>query len=60
MIRGVPAEEDGNDGAWPGGIVAVTLFVEDLAAAKRFYQDVFQLRSSSRTPTRPCSGSARR
>lgn len=30
-------------GAWPGGIAAITLFVEDLAAAKRFYTDVFQL-----------------
>jgi lactoylglutathione lyase len=29
--------------AWPGGIAAITLFVEDLAAAKRFYGDVFQL-----------------
>jgi catechol 2,3-dioxygenase-like lactoylglutathione lyase family enzyme len=29
--------------AWPGGIAAITLFVEDLAAAKRFYIDVFQL-----------------
>ena len=29
--------------AWPGGIAALTLFVEDLAAAKRFYSDVFQL-----------------
>jgi catechol 2,3-dioxygenase-like lactoylglutathione lyase family enzyme len=29
--------------AWPGGISAITLFVEDLAAAKRFYGDVFQL-----------------
>jgi lactoylglutathione lyase len=28
---------------WPGGIAAVTLFVEDLAAAKRFYQEVFAL-----------------
>jgi catechol 2,3-dioxygenase-like lactoylglutathione lyase family enzyme len=28
---------------WPGGIAAITLFVEDLAAAKRFYGDVFQL-----------------
>lgn len=27
----------------PGAIGAVTLFVEDLAAAKRFYQDVFRL-----------------
>jgi catechol 2,3-dioxygenase-like lactoylglutathione lyase family enzyme len=30
-------------GAWPRGIGAITLFVEDLAEAKRFYQDVFQL-----------------
>lgn len=28
---------------WPGNIEAVTLFQEDLAAAKRFYQDVFGL-----------------
>jgi len=31
------------DGAWPGGIAAITLFVEDLEEAKRFYQEVFQL-----------------
>jgi catechol 2,3-dioxygenase-like lactoylglutathione lyase family enzyme len=30
-------------GAWPGAIAAITLFVEDLAAAKRFYQEVFEL-----------------
>jgi len=30
-------------GAWPGGIEAITLFVEDLQEAGRFYQDVFQL-----------------
>lgn len=29
--------------AWPGGIGAITLFVDDLAAAKRFYLDVFGL-----------------
>jgi catechol 2,3-dioxygenase-like lactoylglutathione lyase family enzyme len=29
--------------AWPGAIAAITLFVEDLEAAKRFYQEVFQL-----------------
>jgi lactoylglutathione lyase len=29
--------------SWPGGIAAVTVFVEDLAAAKRFYSDVFRL-----------------
>ncbi len=30
-------------GAWPGGIGAITLFVEDLADAKRFYREVFGL-----------------
>ena len=29
--------------AWPGGIGAITLFVEDLAATKQFYVDVFGL-----------------
>ncbi len=28
---------------WPKGISAITLFVEDLAAAKQFYLDVFNL-----------------
>lgn len=28
---------------WPGPISAITLFVEDLAAAKQFYQAVFEL-----------------
>jgi catechol 2,3-dioxygenase-like lactoylglutathione lyase family enzyme len=28
---------------WPGGIGAITLFVEDLDATKRFYQEVFDL-----------------
>jgi catechol 2,3-dioxygenase-like lactoylglutathione lyase family enzyme len=32
-----------NVGAWPSGISAITLFVEDLAAAKQFYRDVFGL-----------------
>ncbi|HEY8235231.1 MAG TPA: VOC family protein, partial [Gaiellaceae bacterium] len=27
----------------PGAIAAITLFVEDLEAAKRFYEEVFQL-----------------
>jgi len=31
------------DGAWPGNIGAVTLFVEDLAATREFYVDVFDL-----------------
>lgn len=30
-------------GSWPGGITAITLFVDDLAEAKRFYQAVFDL-----------------
>ncbi len=30
-------------GPWPRGIGAITLFVEDLAAAKRFYREVFGL-----------------
>jgi lactoylglutathione lyase len=30
-------------GSWPKGISAITLFVEDLEAAKRFYQEVFRL-----------------
>jgi catechol 2,3-dioxygenase-like lactoylglutathione lyase family enzyme len=29
--------------AWPGGIAAITLFVEDLDEAKRFYGEVFGL-----------------
>lgn len=29
--------------AWPGAISAITLFVEDLEAAKRFYREVFDL-----------------
>jgi predicted enzyme related to lactoylglutathione lyase len=29
--------------SWPGGIAAITLFVENLAEAKRFYGEVFRL-----------------
>ena len=29
--------------SWPSGISTVTLFVEDLAAARQFYMDVFGL-----------------
>jgi catechol 2,3-dioxygenase-like lactoylglutathione lyase family enzyme len=29
--------------SWPAGIDAITLFVEDLDAAKRFYREVFNL-----------------
>jgi lactoylglutathione lyase len=37
------AESEATVEAWPGGIGAITLFVEDLEAAKRFYRDVFGL-----------------
>jgi len=40
----VAGEGDQNEQtAWPGAIAAITLFVEDLAAAKRFYVEVFRL-----------------
>ena len=29
--------------AWPGGIAALTLFVEDLAACRTFYREVLGL-----------------
>lgn len=29
--------------SWAGGISAITLFVDDLAATSQFYQDVFDL-----------------
>jgi lactoylglutathione lyase len=29
--------------SWPGPITAITLFAEDLAVAKRFYDEVFRL-----------------
>ena len=39
-----PTEQEAGDrAAWPGGIGAITLFVEDLHAAKRFYGEVFEL-----------------
>ncbi|MFD7709765.1 VOC family protein [Streptomyces sp. NPDC059785] len=31
------------DTTWPGKISAITLFVEDLEATKRFYREVFRL-----------------
>lgn len=38
------SEREGSDHeAWPGPIAAITLFVEDLEAAKRFYAEVFEL-----------------
>ena len=36
-------KEGTEEAAWPGAIAAITLFVEDLEAAKRFYQEVFEL-----------------
>ena len=35
--------DENTQAAWPAEIAAITLFVEDLAAAKGFYSDVFQL-----------------
>lgn len=35
--------EGSNVARWPKGIGAITLFVEDLAAAKQFYREVFGL-----------------
>jgi catechol 2,3-dioxygenase-like lactoylglutathione lyase family enzyme len=35
--------DERTQGTWPGPIAAITLFVEDLAAAKRFYGDAFGL-----------------
>ena len=37
------SERTTSEMAWPGAIAAITLFVEDLEDAKRFYQDVFDL-----------------
>jgi catechol 2,3-dioxygenase-like lactoylglutathione lyase family enzyme len=38
------AEENATGGgAWPGAIAAITLFMEDLDEAKRFYGEVFGL-----------------
>ena len=35
--------ETQTEAAWPGAIAAITLFVEDLEATKRFYREVFEL-----------------
>ena len=37
------AKESTDTGSWPRGIGAITLFVEDLRGAKRFYREVFGL-----------------
>ena len=39
----VTQKKGAEQGAWPGAIAAITLFVEDLEAAKRFYEEVFDL-----------------
>ena len=39
----VTENEGAEQGAWPGAIAAITLFVEDLEATKRFYREVFAL-----------------
>jgi catechol 2,3-dioxygenase-like lactoylglutathione lyase family enzyme len=39
----VTEKEDSESPAWPGPIAAITLFMEDLEAAKRFYREVFEL-----------------
>jgi catechol 2,3-dioxygenase-like lactoylglutathione lyase family enzyme len=40
---GLTQREGTEQGAWPGAIAHITLFVEDLETAKRFYQEVFGL-----------------
>jgi catechol 2,3-dioxygenase-like lactoylglutathione lyase family enzyme len=35
--------QSASDRTWPGGIAAITLFQEDLATARRFYEQVFGL-----------------
>jgi catechol 2,3-dioxygenase-like lactoylglutathione lyase family enzyme len=39
----VTEREGTEQGAWPAAIAAITLFVEDLEAARRFYRQVFEL-----------------
>lgn len=38
-----PAEQKPSGRDWPQKIFAITLFAEDLAATKQFYQEVFEL-----------------
>ena len=42
VSESTPTENNTQTG-WPGGITAITLFVEDLVTAKRFYREVFEL-----------------
>ena len=43
IALGETSEPGAGVSSWPGRIGTITLFVEDLAAAKRFYQEVFGL-----------------
>src|SRR5438309_10008637 len=43
MIRIGSSGRGANVGSWPSGISAITLFTENLAETKRFYQEVFGL-----------------
>ncbi|HET9660844.1 MAG TPA: VOC family protein [Thermomicrobiales bacterium] len=38
-----PTEQETGERAWPRKIFALTLFAEDLAATKQFYQHIFEL-----------------
>lgn len=49
MDQGTAKDADVNP--WPRGIAAITLFVEDLAAAKQFYQEAFGLPVVFEDPT---------
>jgi lactoylglutathione lyase len=42
-ITAMTTEGSARAPGWPGGIAAITLFVEDLEKAKRFYEHVFEL-----------------
>ncbi len=37
------SDVDTHETPWPGGIAAITLFVDDLETTKQFYENVFQL-----------------
>src|SRR6266508_656743 len=43
IVRSLAREARCNMDSWPNGIAAITLFVEDMAAAKQFYREVFAL-----------------
>ena len=39
----MPRRGDAEQGVWPGTLAAVTLFVEDLEAGRRFYREILEL-----------------